>query len=805
MAQRPWHDLGSDLRLALRGLFQRPAFAAVALVTLALGIGAPTAIFSVVHAVLLRPLPYPEPDRLVRFRLEMRGPRGSAAFDALPASSAIEWGAHTTTLAGLGLFNERALTLATLEGPFRLAGVAVTPNLFDLLGVAPVAGRTLDATSTDGHHVVLGYETWERFFSASPAVIGDAITLDGERYRVAGVMPKAFHFPSPDTAFWVPLLIDAGGSRGMLLPTIARLRPDATLPAVLAEGRNLLGGNDGSGEETTLVARTLQDQLVGGVERVLWILMGAVAFVTVIATVNIALLLLVRGATREREFSVRLALGARRAQLARQLFIEAIALASLGGVAGLVLAHSMLKMLLQLAPDDMPRLQDATLNAPALVFGLAVTLVTSVIFGVLSAGRTMAVDPARALAGSGGESRLLSARTPRRRLSALAAGELALTMVLLVGAGLLLRSFVALLLINHGFDSRGALALQINLPASRYPNPAARLAFHQRLLERLKATEAVRVAGLITSMPNRQPSGRFDYDAVPVPVVPDPLNMHIAGVRMATDGFVEAMGIPLLAGRTFRPQDDAGGEQVMVISASLAKVHFPSGDAVGRLLYSRTGTRRVIGVVGDVRPAAAEVEAVPAAYLPIGQDDSVFRWYSGINVVVRGSDPASLAPVLRTLILSMDPEMPPYNVRTLDAEVSELVAGPRFSALVLAIFAVVAMVLAAVGISGVIAYCAGERTREIGVRIALGATRAQVLRLMLRDGVVVVAVGVLAGSVAAIWLAQALTGMLYDVRPADPITLVSVAAILSAAGLLAAYIPARRATRGSPLDALRTD
>ena len=792
-------------RMSFRLLTQRPAFAAAMLMTLALGIGAPTAIFSVVHAVLLRPLPYPEPDRVVSFRIEARGPRGSAAFDALPVATALEWGARTSTLAAISVFNDRALTLSTADGPFRLTGVAATPNLFDLLGVAPLAGRALDATATDPHQIVLSHATWRRFFASSPAAVGAPITLDGEAYRVAGVMPEDFHFPTPEAAFWVPLILESGGGRGMLLPAIARMRPNATLAAVLAEGRTLLDEGDSPRDQQTLLARTLQDQLVGGVRRVLWILMAAVSLVSVIATVNIALLLLVRGASREREFSIRLALGAARGQLVRQLFLEGLTLAAVGGAAGLLLASGALELLLRLAPADMPRLQDAGLNGPVLAFAFALTMSTSLVFGILSAGRTIAIDPVRALGGFGGESRLLATGVPRRRLSVLAAGELALTMVLLVGAGLLLRSLVALVLVEQGFDSRGSLALQITLPPARYPSAVARLAFHQQLLERLQRSDDVDVAGLATAMPNRQPSGRFDYDAVPVPAVPDPLTMHIAGVRMVSEGFFEAMGMPLRAGRTLRAEDGPGAEPVIVISDELAKVHFPDKDPIGQLLYSRTGNRRVVGVVGDVRPRPGTFQPAPAAYLPIRQDSMVFTWYAGMNVVVRGRDPVALAASLRALVLSLDPEMPPFNVRTLNDEVFALVAGPRFSASVLAVFAMVALVLAAIGVYGVMAYSAGQRTREIGVRMALGATRAQVLRLMIRDGVIVVAAGLIAGLMAAMWLAQALTGLLHDVQPADPIALASVAALLSTAGLIAAYLPARRATRVSALEALRNE
>jgi len=338
-----------DVRHALRLLGRRPGFSAVALVTLALGIGAPTAIFSVVRAVLLRPLPYPEPDRILAFRMEAHGPSGTVAFDAVPASTALDWAAQSATLSSLALWNDRALTLTSADGPFRLSGISATPNLFDLLGAAPQRGRTFGASSRDEHEIVLSHATWQRYFASDPAIVGQAITMDAEPYRVVGVMPAAFAFPTPDAAFWVPVTIDAGGSRGMVLPAVARMAPGATLDAVLQEGRRLMT-DDGGPVRATLLATSLQDQLVGGVRRVLWVLLGAVAFVLVIATVNIALLLLTRGAGREREFSVRLALGAARSRLIRQLFVEGLTLGVLGGAAGVFVAWLGLMLFLRLAP-----------------------------------------------------------------------------------------------------------------------------------------------------------------------------------------------------------------------------------------------------------------------------------------------------------------------------------------------------------------------------------------------------------------------------------------------------------------------
>lgn len=791
-----------DFRLAVRLLARTPGFAAIALLTLALGIGAPTAIFSVVNAVLIRPLPYPRADRLVRFSMEAHTPRGVIDFDAMPVSEAIEWSAATTTLQALSVFNESALTLFAADGPHRLQGIAAQPNVFDVLGVRPQAGRLFDANSHDRREIVISHEAWRRYFAGAPGAVGATASFDGEQYRVIGIMPAGFAFPSPDTEFWTPFILQPGAGRGMLLPVIGRLRDDASVAGAIAEGSKILGGGDPR-DTQVLRAETMQDQLVGPVRRTLWMLMAAVSLVSLVATTNIALLLLTRGAGREREFSIRLAIGASRSHLVRQLFVEGAVLATLGGTAGLLLAWGTLHALLAMAPANLPRVQDATLDGAVLAFALTLTIGASLLFGLLSAARAMAIDPLRALTGATVETRLVRSAPSRRRLNALAGIEIAVTMVLLVGAGLLLRSFVALALVDQGFAPNGALAFHINLPEARYPGVASRLSFYERLIDRLRAS-GYQTAGLITTMPNREATGRFAYDATGLPDVSDPMTLQVSEVRMVSDGFFEAMGVPVLAGRTFTPADAKGAEPVMVISRALAEQQFHDRDPIGQMLYSNSGSCRVIGVVGDVRPAnPSALNGGPAAYLPLRQQPDALNWLTGINIVVRGGDRGGLERSMRALVLSLDPQMPTSNVRWLDDEVASLVAAPRFSASILGIFASVALVLAAIGVYGVAAHSMTQRRREIGVRVALGATRAQVLRTMIRDAAIAIVVGLAAGAVAAIMLARTLTGLLHDVTPADPASIATVSAILLAAGLVAAYVPARRATRLSALEALR--
>jgi predicted permease len=555
--------------------------------------------------------------------------------------------------------------------------------------------------------------------------------------------------------------------------------------------------------ERTLVVRTLRDQMVSGVERRLWVLFAAVGFVLLIATTNIALLLLFRGAGRAREFAVRRALGAGRGRLVGQLFAEGLTLGALGGLAGLLVARIGVGILVSLAPAELPRLEESGLDRAVLLFAIVLTAATSLTFGLLSAARTFAVDE-RSVGNATGASLLAASDRPRhRRMNALAAIELALTTVLLVGAGLLLRSFVSLVLVDQGFEPKGAVALQISLPAARYPNQDTRVAFHERLLDRLAHAPGVDVGGLATAMPNRQPTGRFAYSSDGLPAIEDPVNIPVAEVRMVSEQFFEAMGMRLLDGRTFRRADDAGSEPVIVISERLARQRFKDRNAVGRILYSHSGNRRVVGIVADVRPAAAFAPADGAAYIPMRQARAVFAWHAGMTAVVRGRDQAAMAATMRSLLLSLDSEMPPFNVRRLDDEVSRLVAGPRFSATAVGGFALVALVMATVGVYGVMAYAIAQRTHEIGVRMAVGATRRQIAALIMRSAGFVVSGGLAIGLLAAAWLARGLTGLLHEVTPADPATLGLVAVVLAASGLSAAYVPARRAARVDVLTTLR--
>jgi putative ABC transport system permease protein len=476
-------------------------------------------------------------------------------------------------------------------------------------------------------------------------------------------------------------------------------------------------------------------------------------------------------------------------------------LATVGGAIGLALTDGLLRVLVRTAPRSVPRLQDIEVNGPVLLFAVGMTLVTCLIFGVLSAGRAIAVDVSRSL-GAGRESPFIRPRSSRQRMHALAALELAVTMVLLVAAGVLLDAFLQQAFVDHGFNPRGAVAGRVSLPPSRYPAAEARAAFLARLVERLREIPDANAVGLITTMPNRQATGRFDFNAKAIPAFHDPLTAQIAEVRMTTEGFFAAMGTRV-EGREFAPADVAGAEPVIVISHQLAHLHFPDARAVGKMLYSRaTGPVRVIGVVPDVLPADGG-QPSPSAYLPLRQSVDVLQWLSSINIVLRGNDEQALLDSMRAAVTSLDPEVPVSAARSLEQDVAGLVAGPRFVAAVLSAFAVVALAIAAIGVFGVMSYAAAHRTREVGIRMALGATRTQVTTAMLREGMLVIVVGLAGGALAAVWIAQLLTGFVYDVPPVQATALATVGILLASTAVLAAYLPTRRVTKISALEALR--
>ncbi len=766
-----------------------------AILTLALGIGAPTAIFAIVNAVLLRPLPYAAPDRLVRVRMESTTPRGVIGFDAMPVSAAGDWAAATNTLDGLAIYNETARTARTSAGPERLTGLSTTPNLFELLGTAPAMGRVFSSSDNDMLQVVLSDHAWRTHFHADPAIVGTVVQMDGQPFRVTGVMPERFHFPTPETMFWIPVRLDTGGSRGMLLPVLARVRDGIPIDAAIEEGHAHVAA-EGGGFDARLLLPTLQESMVGQVSRTLWLFMAAVSLVALVAIVNIALLLVTRGTARQAEFALRSALGADRKQLVRLLVTEAVVLTGKGAAAGVALAFLIVHALRTLAPPEIPRLDEAGLDLAAVLFAIVVAAVAAAAFSVLSA--------VPVLRGTHERSRM--ARPVRGRLLMLAAAETTLALVLLTASSLLLESFVRQVSVDQGFDERNRTALQFTMPRAQYPTPEARMAFVERVLERTRSLPGITAAAVTTAMPNRQPTARQAFDPIGIDPFAPPGSHTLGEVRMITAGGLAALGVPLLRGRDISSDDTAGSEPVAVISAASAAQHFPGMDPVGRTLFTGSGALRVVGVAGDVRPAVTGLpQHDPSVYVPLRQTPDVFEQFATVTLVIHSA--RMMAPVasVRDVLRELDPDMAPFNIRTLEDEVSRLVAGPRFSATVVSLFSLIAFVMAAIGVYGVVAYQAARRTRDIGVRLALGATRARVTGVVLRDGLLIVAAAIGAGVPASIWLSRMMRSSFDDVST-QPIAIVSVVSItLAATAIVAAYIPARRAARISVLAALRED
>ncbi|HET9372791.1 MAG TPA: FtsX-like permease family protein, partial [Vicinamibacterales bacterium] len=576
-----------------------------------------------------------------------------------------------------------------------------------------------------------------------------------------------------------------------------------TIADVRREGSAVLSSPDQPADQRAEIdVVTLREQTVGGVRQALWTLLAAVGAVLLVAVVNIALLLLTRGATRARELSVRMAIGASRGRLLRQLFVESTVLGVAGGLAGVAVAAVALRALLASAPAELPRAHEIGLDLPTLACAFALTVAASLGFGLLSAGRTLEIDLRAAL---GGGSRLGAlSRGLSNRLHLLAAAELALTMVLLVVAGLLIRSFVRVATLDPGFSPRGVLAFQINLPANRYPDAVERVTLGETLLSRIRALGPVQRAAMTVALPNRQSGANFAFVAEGETFTFDPASMQTAETRTVSDGFFETMGMPLVAGRAFTVADDARTEDVCIVSEGVVRKYLRGRDPIGlRIVYPQGGGARIVGIVPDVRPATAGADPKLALYLPMRQKARMFDWQTSLHFVIRAERPTALVPDIRKLATALDPVMPVYNVRTLDAELATIVAAPRFNALVLSLFAFVALALACVGTYGVFAYVVSQRTLEIGIRTALGATAGQVLWLVMRRGGVVLMAGAATGLLASLAAGRLLASQLFELNPADPATLAGTTALLVGFGCLATWLPARRALRIKPLDALR--
>jgi putative ABC transport system permease protein len=800
-----------DLRYAGRTLLRSPGFTAIALLTLALGIGANSAVFSVVRAVLLRPLPYPAPERLVRvYTIGREGDLSvfsPANFrDARTANRSLEHMSFATR-AGLNLTGR--------GDAIQLDAARVGQDFFQTLGVRPLLGRWLLPEENEPGRdrvVVLSHALWQQRFGGDAAIVGRTVRLDGEPYEVVGVMPEGFSYPEGREA-WVPMEYDASflgeQNRGSyFLPAFGRLKPGVSAEAAATElaaiGRRLEQEHPETNTGWKMTVVPLREAMVGEVRPALLVLLGAVGLVLLIACANVANLLLARATAREGEMAVRAALGASRARMVRQLLTESLLLGTVGGGLGLLLALWGAHWLLELRPRGIPRLDGVGVDATVVAFTAGVAVITGLLFGVIPALQSTRAGLSGALKEGGRGA--LGRRGSARVRDALVVAEMALALVLLAGAGLLVRSFVTLRSVDPGFRGESVLTFGIQLPDAAYDTEQKRVEFHDRLVERLEALPGARSAAVVSVIPlgNRASWQSFEV-AGREPA--EHGNEPVLQVLAATPDYHRTLSIPLLAGRGLVPEDRSGAPRVAVLNESAVRRFFPDANPIGaRITFDDLAADsvtwwEVVGVVGDVRQMSLEEGENPAVYLPEAQVGE-----SVVDVVVRTAvPPMALAGPVKQAVAALDPNVPVSGLRPLQDAVARSVSQPRFYMTLLSIFAAVALALATIGIFGVVRYAVAQRTREIGIRMALGADSRSVIRLVVGGALTLAGAGVGLGVLGALAGTRLLSSLLYGVSPTDPLTFVAVGALLFAAALLASLLPARRATRLDPNVALRAE
>jgi predicted permease len=803
-----------DARHALRALCRSPGFTAVAVLTLALGIGATTSIFSIVNAVVLRPLPFHDPGRLVRvWDVNPHGGDFSTSdatyLDVRERNrSFLEMAAFSATKRSLVITDGCAPSASVCE-PVRLQSAAVTSSLFPLLGVAPALGRTFttmeDRPGGDSRVVMIGHDLWVRRFGSNPGLIGREVTLDDRRYTVVGIMPDSFAFPHP-AEVWVPLVLDPARDRDEHdLTVIGRLGPGITLDRASADLRRIAEEIGTEHPRTnsgwSIRVSSFDDWMIGPrLERALFVLLGAVGFLLLMACANIANLLIARGSARQAEIGIRAALGASRARITRQLLTESLLLGLLGAAVGLGVASWSIALVRTLGPADIPRLRDAAMDWGALGFTLFLALLTSALFGLVPAVRVSRVELHLALEHG---TRGTTSRGRASIRSALVVVQVALAMMLLVGAGLMFGSFLRLQAVPTGYDVSNVLTVPLELPGERYSGQQ-RSAFFDDVRARIARIPGVQYVGATSTDPLRQ--WGFSNDVTPEDRAAEaPAGGFMqAGWRSVTAGYFRAMGIPLLLGRVLTESDGAGSEQPVVITRSMASRLWPGADAIGKRLFwgGTNGTpHTVVGVVGDIRDVQLDAEPQPLMFLPY-REVAV----PGMTLVIRATGArSSVAAAVRREIQAADRLLPLPEISSLSENRAAAVAQPRFRMLLLGGFAAAALLLATLGVYGVMAFAVAQRTREIGVRIALGAHARRVFALVLKQGMVLAGLGVLVGLGGALALTRVLQSLLFGISATDPVVLIAVAILLGAVTMIGAYLPARRAARIDPAIALREE
>jgi putative ABC transport system permease protein len=798
-----------DLQYAIRNLLRNPAFTTVAVLTLALGIGAATAIFSVVQAVLLRPLPYPRPGELMAIHESLR-PTADApdrSRSAVTPPTLRDW-SQNTTLAQLTGYAEGDFILTGSGEPDRVPGANVSWNFFEAMGVTPLHGRFFLAEEDAPDRplvAVVGHDLWRARFGSDPTIVGRTIELSSRRYEVVGIAGEGFAFPER-AQVWVPLALPesefADDQRlSFYLSVVARLRPGVTRQQAHADLTRLTAAAAAHApakyEGRGVTVLTLHEATVGDTRRPLLLLFSTVLLVLLIASVNVANLQLARSVAREGEIALRVALGATRWQVVRQLIVESVTLALAGGVLGVLLALWTRDGIVAMAPTGVPRLTDVRIDLAVLGFSALVSILTGLLFGVAPALVSARTAPGASLRWTG---RTPGAARPRLR-NTLVVVELALSLALLAGAGLLAKTLWNLLSVDPGFNPRGVMTMEVVLPRAKYPEPEQRARFFEAVLERLSSHPTIAAAGGTTVLPLA--GGNMMFGFYREGMVPGRDAPHVASFRGVTADYFHAIGVPLRRGRFFTPADRVGSPPVMLINDAMAETYWKGRDPVGeRIVVTRGRTivwREIVGVVGNTRHAGLGARPEPEMYMPYAHDP-----FAALRIAVRASEsPEALAGAMRAAVWSIDRDQPVSRLRPMTEVVGASVSDTRFHATLIGAFALLAFVLAAVGLYGVVAYSVSQRVHEFGVRMALGAERRHVLGLVVRQGARLACIGLLAGVALAVPLTQYLPVELYETPRLDPVVFGAVGLALATVALAASYVPARRAVSVDPLVALR--
>jgi putative ABC transport system permease protein len=800
--------LWQDLRYGIRALIKNRSFTAIAVLALALGIGANTAIFSVVNAVLLRPLPFSDPGRLVAIKT-IKLKSGESTFGNASPADFVDWKAQSNSFEQLAVETGGSVTLTGGDQPESFAGARVSSDYFAMLGIKPFLGRAFlpeEFKSTGNPAIILSYRLWQRRFAGDPTLVGQTITFDGKPSTVIGVMPPDFKQPAY-AEVWMPLLMDSSemrlrGARYMI--AIARLKAGVTLAQAQSDMSAVAAALEQqypqSNADWGVRIFSLQESVVGDFRPALLILLGAVGLVLLIACANVASLLLSRASARHKEIAIRAALGATRFRVIRQLLTESILLAFTGGAAGLLLAFWGLKALIALIPEAMkfPRLDEIHIDGWVLAFTLVVSLITGIIFGLIPGLQASKLDLQESLR-EGGRTTIGGLRAHRTR-SLLVISEIALSLLLLVGAGLLIRSFARLQQTDLGFNRENLLTVGISASPQKYPQAQQRAAYYKQFLDELETLPGVESVALASSLP-------LGFNLVfPFAVegrTANPADATQAAFSSVSPDYFSTMGIPLRAGREFTARDNKDARNVAIINETMARRFFANEDPIGKRVkvdyLNQPTSLEIVGVVGDTKQSSVADQTSVGIYVSYFQ----YPWFSSLLIVRTATDAASFALPVQRAVWSLDKDKPINYVKTMNQLLSESVAQPRLYVFLLSVFAFVALALAIVGIYGVMSYSVGQRTREIGIRMALGAQQSDVLKLVVRQGAILISIGVAVGLVAAFALTRVMSSLLYAVEATDPVTFFGGAVILAGVALGACFVPARRATKVDPMVALR--